>query len=61
MLEHKPTCVIHGDDWRSGDQEKSRQVVLGTIKHWGGELIEVPYTKGYSSSGLKQKMGDAGR
>ena len=40
----KPDYVIHGDDWRTGVQSEIRQRVIDTLKEWGGELIEVPYT-----------------
>ena len=40
----KPDYVIHGDDWRTGVQSEIRQKVIDTLKEWGGELIEVPYT-----------------
>lgn len=56
LLEHKPAYVVHGDDWKQGPQVASRQLVLDLLPHWGGELVEVPYTPGYSSSELKGKM-----
>ena len=46
----KPDYVIHGDDWREGPQKRIREKVIETLKEWGGKLIEVPYTKGFSSS-----------
>jgi len=55
----KPDYVIHGDDWRVGFGAKIRENVLKTLQQWGGELIEVPYTQGLSSTyianGLKQR------
>jgi phosphoenolpyruvate phosphomutase len=58
LLEHKPAYVVHGDDWKEGPQEASRQLVLDLLPHWGGKLVEVPYTQGYSSSELKEKAHD---
>lgn len=49
----KPDFVVHGDDWKSGPQEKTRQNVIATLKEIGkGELIEPPYTEGISSTQL---------
>jgi len=59
LLEHKPAYVVHGDDWKEGGQEVSRQLVLDLLPHWGGELIEIPYTPGYSSSSLKEQIRNA--
>jgi len=56
----KPDFVIHGDDWKEGVQKNTRQQVLNILKKWGGELIEVPYTKGISSTLLinaESKLG----
>jgi len=53
MLAHKPAFLVHGDDWKEGVQAASRQLVIDTLVHWGGELVEVPYTPGYSSTELK--------
>ena len=49
----KPAFVIHGDDWQSGAQVKTRQNVLDTLSELGcGELIEPHYTEGISSTQL---------
>ncbi len=44
----KPDYVVHGDDWKTGALKKSRDRVIETLREWGGELIEVPYTMGVS-------------
>ena len=46
----KPDYVVHGDDWKTGVQAKIRQGVIDTIAEWGGELVEIPYTKDISGS-----------
>lgn len=46
----KPDFVVHGDDWREGPQKLIREKVIQVLKEWNGELIEVPYTKGLSST-----------
>ena len=56
LLEHKPAYVVHGDDWKEGPQLASRQLVLELLPHWGGQLVEIPYTPGYSSSALKEQI-----
>ena len=56
----KPNFVVHGDDWRDGVQRQTRQRVIDTLAEWGGELIEVPYTKGISSSKLKNAIKEIG-
>lgn len=49
----RPRYVIHGDDWRSGAQAKTRQNVIDTLRELGcGELIEPSYTEGISSTQL---------
>ena len=56
----KPDYVVHGDDWKEGVQENTRNKVIETIAKWGGELIEVPYTKGVSSTKLNKVVKELG-
>ncbi|MEX0983245.1 MAG: phosphoenolpyruvate mutase [Bacteroidales bacterium] len=56
----RPDYVVHGDDWRKGVQREVRQRVIDTLKEWGGELHEVPYTKGISSTQLNQSLKEIG-
>jgi phosphoenolpyruvate phosphomutase len=56
----KPDFVIHGDDWKTGIQKETRQRVVETLKEWGGKLIEIPYTKGISSTKLHNYMKEIG-
>ncbi|MER2492183.1 phosphoenolpyruvate mutase [Catenovulum sediminis] len=60
LTKIKPDFVVHGDDWREGVQKKTRQSVIDCLALWGGELIEVPYTKGISSTKLHQAMKEIG-
>ena len=48
----RPSFVVHGDDWREGVQKATRARVIEVLAEWGGELIEVPYTQGVSSTRL---------
>lgn len=56
----KPDYVVHGDDWKEGVQQKTRQDVIDSLQKWGGELVEVPYTKGISSTQLNQSLKEIG-
>ncbi|MBL4620947.1 MAG: phosphoenolpyruvate mutase [Immundisolibacteraceae bacterium] len=56
----KPRYVVHGDDWREGVQQKTRQQVIDTLAQWGGELVEVSYTQGISSSQIKEEIKRVG-
>jgi cytidyltransferase-related domain len=56
----KPQYVVHGDDWKTGIQQSTRQRVIDTLKQWGGELVEVPYTGGISSTAIQQALKEAG-
>lgn len=60
-LEHiKPDYVVHGDDWKEGVQKKTRQKVIDCLAQWGGELVEVAYTKGVSSTQFHNAMKEIG-
>jgi len=56
----KPDYVVHGDDWRTGAQRKIRERVIETLKEWGGELVEVPYTSGISSTDIANAIRKVG-
>ncbi len=55
-----PDYVVHGDDWRTGVQQETRQRVIDALKEWGGELIEPKYTPGISSSQLNAALKEIG-
>ena len=48
LKKYRPDFVFHGDDWKEGVQSQIRQNVIDTLKEWGGELIEIPYTEDIS-------------
>tara|TARA_B110000977_G_scaffold167009_1_gene215259 strand:+ start:2459 stop:3760 length:1302 start_codon:yes stop_codon:yes gene_type:complete len=54
----KPNFVVHGNDWKSGIQKKTRERVVKTLKKWSGKLIEPKYTKNISSTLIKSKITD---
>ena len=56
----RPDYVVHGDDWKEGVQRKTRQRVIEALAQWGGELVEIPYTRGISSTRLHGAMREVG-
>ena len=54
--ELKPDYIVHGDDWQTGIQSNIRQEAIELLKEYGGELIEVPFTKGVSGSDVDEKL-----
>lgn len=52
----KPDYVVHGDDWNHGVQSDTRAKVLKELKDFGGTLIEIPYTKGVSTTQIKNSI-----
>tara|TARA_B100001248_G_scaffold233181_1_gene194548 strand:- start:7475 stop:8776 length:1302 start_codon:yes stop_codon:yes gene_type:complete len=56
LINLKPDFVVHGDDWVDSSQSKYRQEVIDLLKDWGGELIEVKYSKEISDKNLKNKL-----
>jgi phosphoenolpyruvate phosphomutase len=56
----KPDYVVHGDDWKEGVQQKTRQNVIDVLNEWGGILVEFPYTKGISSTMLNNSIKEIG-
>ncbi len=56
----KPDFVVHGDDWKEGIQQQTRQRVIDALSQWGGKLIDVPYTKGISSTNLNNNIKQIG-
>lgn len=60
LQQLKPAFVVHGDDWKTGVQQATRQKVIDTLKEWGGELVEVPYTGGISSTAIQKALKETG-
>ncbi len=56
----RPDFVVHGDDWKDGVQAKTRQQVIDKLAEWGGKVIDVPYTKGISSTMLNERLKEIG-
>jgi len=60
LLKIKPDFVVHGDDWKEGIQSETRQKVIDTISKWNGQVIDIPYTEGISSTKLNQRLKTIG-
>jgi len=60
LRQYKPDYVVHGDDWREGVQRSVREAVINTLAEWGGDLVEVPYTEGISSTQLNKVLKEIG-
>ena len=60
LVKYKPDYIIHGDDWLYGPDKYIRDEVFKVMEAMGGKVIEIPYTKGISASGLKEAMDSLG-
>lgn len=60
LMKYKPDYIIHGDDWLYGPDKYLRDEVFKAMEKIGGEVIEIPYTKGISASGLKEEIDSLG-
>ena len=56
LMDIKPNYVVHGDDWLSGPQHKTRDKIIETLKEWGGQVIDVPYTNGISTTEIINRI-----
>jgi phosphoenolpyruvate phosphomutase len=54
--EYQFEFFVHGDDWKEGLQSKSRDKLLKIMPSWGGKVIDAPYTKGISSTQIKNQL-----
>ena len=60
LEKYKPDFVVHGDDWKEGVQKQVRQGVIDKLEEWGGVVVDVPYTKGVSSTKLHNHLKEIG-
>ena len=56
LIKYKPDLMIHGDDWLSGPMLPFRERAIKALQSYGGKLIEIPYTKGVSSSAMVKEV-----
>ena len=60
LEKYKPDFIIHGDDWLEGPDKYIREEVFKVMEKQGGKVIEIPYTKGITSSGLAKEIESLG-
>ncbi|MBP1539283.1 MAG: phosphoenolpyruvate mutase [Prevotella sp.] len=60
LRQLKPDFVVHGDDWKEGVQKQTRQRIIEAMAEWGGKVIDIPYTKGISSTAMNQRLKEIG-
>lgn len=60
LVKYKPDYIIHGDDWLQGPDKYIRDEVFKVMEVLGGKVIEIPYTKGITSSGLAEELESLG-
>ena len=60
LIKYRPDFMIHGDDWLSGPLAPFRELAIKALNTYGGKLIEIPYTKGISSTKLIENFKEVG-
>ncbi len=51
-----PDYIIHGDNWSAPSMKAIHENILSLIEKYGGELIEVPYTKNEKVEKIDRQM-----
>ena len=52
--KYKFDFFVHGNDWKKGPQVNSKKELIAAMRKWKGKVIEVPYTKGISTSEIRR-------
>ena len=60
IRKYEPDFMIHGDDWLEGPLQPHRELAIKALTDIGGELIEIPYTKGVSSTYMANQLQELG-
>lgn len=60
LKKYKPNYIIHGDDWKTGNEQELRREVFEIMNEQGGKVIEVPYTPGIDCSSLDKEIKSIG-
>jgi phosphoenolpyruvate phosphomutase len=60
LIRYKPDIIIHGDDWKQGPLSRIRDDVFAVMKELGGEVVEIPYTGGITSTLLAEAQRSIG-
>ena len=51
-----PDYVVHGDNWSSGPLQVIRDNIVELLKEYGGELVEIPYTRNETVQKIDRQM-----
>ena len=51
-----PDYVVHGDNWSDPSMQAIRENIVGLTQKFGGELIEIPYTRNDKLQKLDKQM-----
>jgi len=54
--KYKFDFFVHGSDWLKGPQSMQRLKLKLIMPEWKGKVIDIPYTKGFSSSKFKKQI-----
>lgn len=60
IRKYRPDFMIHGSDWLEGPLAPYREKAQEALAEYGGKLIEIPYTKEVSSSGMVENLLSVG-
>ena len=55
LMKYRPKYLIHGSDWVTGPQAKAYEEAVEVAKSLGCQVINVPYTRGISTTKLIQE------
>lgn len=56
IRKYRPDFMVHGDDWLDGPLAPYRARAIEALAEYGGKLIEIPYTKGISSTEIIENL-----
>ena len=54
----RPDYLVHGDDWKTNHLSGIRARAIETLKAWGGQLVEIPYTRNKDIAKVERIMSD---
>ena len=55
----KPHYIVHGDDWTGDSLQVQMNISDAQMKEYSMEFLYLPYTKGISSTMLREKKKDS--
>jgi phosphoenolpyruvate phosphomutase / 2-hydroxyethylphosphonate cytidylyltransferase len=60
LRKYRPNYMVHGTDWLDGPLAPYRARALEALSEFGGQLIEIPYTQGVSSTEMSLQVQSLG-